>query len=244
MRSAVRAWKLMSGPGATGQRKKGVRRARAATTTSITGSPGGRISSGFSRRSETVTRKARRAARRKPSRPAPGSHHHDTIQKETDRKGTAVQGARTISAPGRSRRAARAISPGASARTSGGTRADCMPRFLLPLPSGYDSRVSDPSSWLLALAGAVTGLVGSLLGIGGGAFLVPLLTLFFGIPIRAAIAASLISVIATASASATVNLDRGLVNLRLGLVLGVATSVGGPAGGVLPNPPSPPPPLP
>ena len=108
-----------------------------------------------------------------------------------------------------------------------------MPRFLLPLPSGYDSRVTDPSSWLLALAGAVTGLVGSLLGIGGGAFLVPLLTLFFGIPIRAAIAASLISVIATASASATVNLDRGLVNLRLGLVLEVATSVGGLAGGVL-----------
>ncbi|HWW94673.1 MAG TPA: sulfite exporter TauE/SafE family protein, partial [Vicinamibacteria bacterium] len=93
--------------------------------------------------------------------------------------------------------------------------------------------MTDPSSWLLALAGAVTGVVGSLLGIGGGAFLVPLLTLFFGIPIRAAIAASLISVIATASASATVNLDRGLVNLRLGLVLEVATSVGGLAGGVL-----------
>jgi len=89
------------------------------------------------------------------------------------------------------------------------------------------------SLWLLALTGAITGFVGSLLGLGGGVFLVPLLTLVLGVPIRAAIAASLISVIATASASATVNLDRGLVNLRLGLVLEVATSVGGLAGGLL-----------
>lgn len=93
--------------------------------------------------------------------------------------------------------------------------------------------MTDPSPWLLVLVGAATGLVGSMLGLGGGLFLVPLLTLALGIPIHAAIAASLISVIATASASATVNLDRGLVNMRLGLVLEVATSVGGLAGGIL-----------
>jgi uncharacterized membrane protein YfcA len=93
--------------------------------------------------------------------------------------------------------------------------------------------VVDVSPWLLALTGAATGVVGSLLGLGGGMFLVPLLTLVLGVPIRAAIAASLVSVIATASASATVNLDRGLVNLRLGLVLEVATSVGGLGGGIL-----------
>ena len=85
---------------------------------------------------------------------------------------------------------------------------------------------------LLILTGACTGLVGALLGLGGGVFLVPILTLVLGVPIRAAIAASLISVIATASASATVNLNRGLVNMRLGLVLEVATSVGGLAGGL------------
>lgn len=90
----------------------------------------------------------------------------------------------------------------------------------------------DPSTVLLLLTGAATGLVGSLLGLGGGVFLVPLLTLAFGVPIRVAIAASLMSVIATASASATVNLSRGLVNLRLGLVLEVATSVGGLTGGL------------
>jgi uncharacterized protein len=85
---------------------------------------------------------------------------------------------------------------------------------------------------LLILTGACTGLVGALLGLGGGVFLVPILTLVLGVPIRAAIAASLISVIATASASATVNLNRGLVNMRLGLVLEIATSVGGLAGGI------------
>lgn len=85
---------------------------------------------------------------------------------------------------------------------------------------------------LLFVTGAATGLVGSLLGLGGGVLLVPLLTLALGIPIRTAIAASLLSVIASASASATVNLRRGLVNVRLGLVLEVATSVGGLAGGI------------
>ena len=57
------------------------------------------------------------------------------------------------------------------------------------------------SSLLFILTGMATGLVGAMLGLGGGVFLVPLLTLVFGVPIRAAIAASLLSVIATASAS-------------------------------------------
>jgi uncharacterized membrane protein YfcA len=86
---------------------------------------------------------------------------------------------------------------------------------------------------LLGLAGAATGLLGSMLGLGGGVFLVPLLTLAFGVPIRAAIAASLISVIASASASATVSLRRGLVNIRLGILLEVATTLGGLTGSVV-----------
>lgn len=90
----------------------------------------------------------------------------------------------------------------------------------------------DYPAWLFFLTGAATGLIGSMLGLGGGVLLVPLLTLALGVPIRAAVAASLISVIATASASATVNLDRGLVNMRLGLVLEVATTIGGLAGGI------------
>lgn len=92
--------------------------------------------------------------------------------------------------------------------------------------------MTELSPWLLIALGGATGLVGALLGLGGGVFLVPLLTLALGVPIRTAIAASLVSVIATASASSTVNLDRGLVNMRLGMVLEVATSIGGLAGGV------------
>lgn len=86
---------------------------------------------------------------------------------------------------------------------------------------------------LLVLTGAATGLVGAMLGLGGGVMLVPILALAHGIPIRTAIAASLISVMATAIASATVNLRRGLVNMRLGLVLEVATAAGGLAGGLV-----------
>jgi uncharacterized membrane protein YfcA len=92
--------------------------------------------------------------------------------------------------------------------------------------------VFEPAPLTLFITGAGTGLIGAMLGLGGGVFLVPLLTMALGVPIREAIAASLISVIATASASATVNLSRGLVNMRLGLVLEVATSVGGLAGGL------------
>jgi uncharacterized membrane protein YfcA len=92
--------------------------------------------------------------------------------------------------------------------------------------------LTDFPSWLLLALGGGTGLVGSLLGLGGGVFLVPLLTLALGVPFRAAVAASLVSVIATSSASSTVNLDRGLVNLRLGLALEVATTLGGLAGGL------------
>lgn len=86
---------------------------------------------------------------------------------------------------------------------------------------------------LLVLTGAATGLLGSMLGIGGGVMLVPILALAHGVPIRTAVAASLISVMATSIASASVNLKRRLVNLRLGLVLEVATAAGGLGGGLI-----------
>jgi uncharacterized membrane protein YfcA len=92
--------------------------------------------------------------------------------------------------------------------------------------------MSDASPLLLVVTGAATGLLGSMLGLGGGVFLVPLLTLALGVPIRVAIAASLISVMATSVASASVNLDRGLVNMRLGLLLEVATASGALLGGL------------
>ena len=93
--------------------------------------------------------------------------------------------------------------------------------------------MSEAHPLVLVATGAATGLVGALLGLGGGVFLVPLLTLALGVPIRVAIAASLISVISTAVASASVNLDRGLVNMRLGLILEVATAAGALGGGLV-----------
>ena len=93
--------------------------------------------------------------------------------------------------------------------------------------------MSEAHPLLLVATGAATGMVGAMLGLGGGVFLVPLLTLALGVPIRVAIAASLISVMSTAVASASVNLDRGLVNMRLGLILEVATATGALAGGLV-----------
>lgn len=93
--------------------------------------------------------------------------------------------------------------------------------------------MSEAPALVLFVTGAATGLLGAMLGLGGGVFLVPLLTLALGVPIRVAIAASLISVMATAVASATVNLDRGLVNIRLGLMLEVATAAGALLGGLV-----------
>ena len=89
------------------------------------------------------------------------------------------------------------------------------------------------SPWIYAATGAATGILGATLGLGGGIFLVPVLTLVFDVPFRTAVAASLISVIATASVASTVNLGRGLVNFRLGMTLEIATTVGGLTGGFL-----------
>lgn len=98
---------------------------------------------------------------------------------------------------------------------------------------GYDTAPMLLSPWIYALTGAGTGLVGAMLGLGGGIFLVPMLTLAFDVPFRTAVAASLISVIATASVTSTVNLGRGLVNFRLGMSLEIATTIGGLTGGLL-----------
>lgn len=81
-------------------------------------------------------------------------------------------------------------------------------------------------------AGAGAGGLGALLGIGGGVFLVPFLTLALGVPIRQALATSLITVIATSSAILS-GAGRELINLRLGLLIAVCTVAGSLAGGVL-----------
>ncbi len=68
---------------------------------------------------------------------------------------------------------------------------------------------------------------------GGGIILVPVLVLVFQIPIHYAIGTSIVTVIATSSMAGTFNLERGTVNIRLGMVLEVATALGGLLGGVI-----------
>ena len=83
--------------------------------------------------------------------------------------------------------------------------------------------------WLL-LTGSVVGVLGAILGIGGGVFLVPALVLIFHIPVHHAIATSIVSVIATSSAVASANVEKGLANMRLAMTLEVATVLGAMSG--------------
>jgi uncharacterized membrane protein YfcA len=78
----------------------------------------------------------------------------------------------------------------------------------------------------------VAGVFGSMLGVGGGIIMVPMLSLAFGVPIKVAIATSIVCVIATSSMAQTAFVSRGMTNVRLGMLLEVATSAGAVAGGV------------
>ena len=86
---------------------------------------------------------------------------------------------------------------------------------------------------VLLASGVAVGVFGSLLGLGGGILLVPVLTLGFGLPLREAVAISLVSVIVTSSASAGVYLQRHTANLKLGMVLELFTAMGALAGGLI-----------
>ena len=86
---------------------------------------------------------------------------------------------------------------------------------------------------LLIAAGIAAGVFGSLLGLGGGILIVPLLTLVFDLPLRDAIGVSLVCVIVTSGASAGVYLERRVANLRLGMVLELFTASGALIGGTI-----------
>jgi uncharacterized protein len=85
---------------------------------------------------------------------------------------------------------------------------------------------------IILLSGAAAGGVGALLGIGGGVFLVPLLNVALGFPLRTAAAVSLTTVIATSSSVSAGRSGERLINLRLGMVLEVATVAGSLLGGL------------
>src|ERR1700736_5802276 len=88
-------------------------------------------------------------------------------------------------------------------------------------------------TFLVWIGSAVAGFLGSLTGLGGGVVLVPLLTLFFKVDIRYAIGASLVSVIATSSGAAAAYVKEGFSNIRIGMFLEIATTLGALSGAFL-----------
>ncbi|HZP32299.1 MAG TPA: sulfite exporter TauE/SafE family protein [Candidatus Acidoferrales bacterium] len=80
---------------------------------------------------------------------------------------------------------------------------------------------------LLVLAGSfIAGLLGALTGLGGGVVIVPLLVVAFHVNIKYAIGASLVSVIATSSGAAAAYVREGFSNIRIGMFLEIATTIG------------------
>jgi uncharacterized membrane protein YfcA len=85
---------------------------------------------------------------------------------------------------------------------------------------------------LMLLFSVIAGIVGALVGVGGGILVVPALTLLFGIPIQYAIGASIVSVIATSSGSASAYVRDRITNLRIGMFLEIGSTVGAVIGAV------------
>ena len=79
---------------------------------------------------------------------------------------------------------------------------------------------------LIGLGSLLAGFLGSLTGLGGGIVITPLLTVLFGVDIRYAIGASLVSVIATSSGAAAAYVKEGFTNIRIGMFLEIATTAG------------------
>lgn len=85
---------------------------------------------------------------------------------------------------------------------------------------------------LLLMAGTLTGVLGAILGIGGGVLLIPVLVIGLDLPMHQAVGTSIISVVATSTAVASTNVERGTANMRLGMTLEIATALGAITGGL------------
>ncbi len=87
---------------------------------------------------------------------------------------------------------------------------------------------------LIIFAGSMlAGLLGSLTGLGGGIVIIPMLSIAFGVDIRYAIGASIVAVIATSSGAASAYVKEGIANMRLGMFLEIATTIGAVVGAFL-----------
>ncbi len=81
-------------------------------------------------------------------------------------------------------------------------------------------------SAIVAAGSLLAGFLGALTGLGGGVVVIPLLTLGLGVDVRYAAGAALVSVIATSSGAASAYVREGYSNLRVGMLLEVATTIG------------------
>ena len=79
---------------------------------------------------------------------------------------------------------------------------------------------------IVLVTSVLAGFIGALTGLGGGVIVTPALTVFLGVDIRYAIGASLVSVIATSSGAAAAYVREGLSNIRIGMFLEIATTLG------------------
>lgn len=85
----------------------------------------------------------------------------------------------------------------------------------------------------LLITGLIAGILGALLGLGGGVILIPVLTMLFQLPIHTAIGISLVGVIATSTGAAIVNVLGDRTDMRLAMLLELATTMGAIIGAVI-----------
>ena len=86
---------------------------------------------------------------------------------------------------------------------------------------------------ILLLGAFFAGLLGSMTGLGGGVVVIPLLTLAFGVDFHYAVGAALVSSIATSSGSGSAYVKSGITNVRLGMFLEIATTLGSISGALI-----------
>src|SRR6516162_6740809 len=86
---------------------------------------------------------------------------------------------------------------------------------------------------LIGMGSTLAGFLGALTGLGGGIVITPLLTLAFGVDLRYAVGATLVSVIATSSGAAAAYVREGFTNIRIAILLEVATTIGALIGATL-----------
>ena len=86
---------------------------------------------------------------------------------------------------------------------------------------------------ILLAASYAAGLLGSLTGLGGGVVVIPVLTLCFGVDFHYAVGAALVASIATSSGSGSAYVKEGITNVRLGMFLEIATTIGAVAGALV-----------